>query len=284
MQVASNIDAGNHTYVQELWYSQTIGNTELILGLQDLNAEFANTEYGSFYMNSSFGIMPLISNNLAAPIFPLTTLGFTVKWHINQKLTWLNALYDGCPSDFDTNPYNLSWKFSPGDGLLTVSELQYNLASDKLPGTYKLGIFTHNHILEQTLGIDIPQAKESSVLGFYAHADQILWHKDDRFFALFAQLGYSPTPDCVNNYYFGLGLNYQGIFSPPGKDMLGIAIAHERLCEFETAETTWEFSYRYDFSAHFFVQPNLIHIVHPLGTGEVLANSTSLNLRLGLSL
>jgi porin len=39
-QVASNIEAGNHTFLQELWYKHTIGNVSLTLGLQDLNSEF----------------------------------------------------------------------------------------------------------------------------------------------------------------------------------------------------------------------------------------------------
>ena len=35
VQVVSNIDAGDHTYVQELGFKQTIGRVELIAGLQD---------------------------------------------------------------------------------------------------------------------------------------------------------------------------------------------------------------------------------------------------------
>ena len=38
MQVASNIDAGNHSFIQELWMKQTIKNVEITAGLQDLSS------------------------------------------------------------------------------------------------------------------------------------------------------------------------------------------------------------------------------------------------------
>ena len=106
MQVASNIEAGNHTYIQELWIKQAFKNLELTAGLQDLNVEFAASEYGAMFLNSSFGILPIVSGNIPAPIFPLTSLGLTAKWNILKNTTLLAAVYDGSPSDFDYNPYN----------------------------------------------------------------------------------------------------------------------------------------------------------------------------------
>ena len=97
MQVISNIEAGNHSYLQELWYKQALNKVELTVGLQDLNVEFANSQYGSLFMNSSFGILPVISTNFSAPIFPLTTLGVTAKWSPSEKISILGAVYDGNP-------------------------------------------------------------------------------------------------------------------------------------------------------------------------------------------
>jgi porin len=63
-QIISNIDGGgNHTYLFECWYKQKIGNVNLTFGLQDLNAEFANTDNASYYINSSFGIPSTIPEN-----------------------------------------------------------------------------------------------------------------------------------------------------------------------------------------------------------------------------
>ena len=116
-QIVSNIEAGNHTYIQEIWYKQQMGNTQITAGLQDLNVEFANSEFGALYLNSSFGILPIISNNFNASIFPLTTIGLTYKWNISNQYSWVNAIYDGSPTNFDYNPHNLKWQFNSGDGV-----------------------------------------------------------------------------------------------------------------------------------------------------------------------
>jgi len=55
-QGISNIEAGNHTFLYEIWFKQAILNVTVTIGLQDLNAEFANSEVNSLFLNSSFGI------------------------------------------------------------------------------------------------------------------------------------------------------------------------------------------------------------------------------------
>ncbi|HEY3388237.1 MAG TPA: carbohydrate porin, partial [Prolixibacteraceae bacterium] len=55
-QGVSNIEAGNLTFMYELWYKQTVGDFSLVLGLQDLNSNFAIAENGNLFTNSSFGI------------------------------------------------------------------------------------------------------------------------------------------------------------------------------------------------------------------------------------
>jgi len=177
MQVASNIDAGNHTYIQEFWFKQALGKFELTAGLQDLNVEFANSEYGGLFMNSSFGILPVISTNVSAPIFPLTTLGITAKWNISPKVSWLGAVYDGSPTDFDYNPYNIKWRLASGDGILAISELQYNANIKSLPGTYKVGIYSHNHVIENSLDENVTDSLENNIVGLYAYADQRVWEQ-----------------------------------------------------------------------------------------------------------
>ncbi|HAO09302.1 MAG TPA: hypothetical protein DCQ50_20515, partial [Chryseobacterium sp.] len=46
-QTVSNIDAGDHIYVHELWYKQQFKYFEITFGLQDLNVEFAASDNGS---------------------------------------------------------------------------------------------------------------------------------------------------------------------------------------------------------------------------------------------
>ncbi len=280
MQVVSNIEAGNHTYLQEFWYKQALGKVELTVGLQDLNVEFANSEYGSLFLNSSFGILPVISTNFSAPIFPLTTLGVTAKWNLSEKISLLGAVYDGNPTDFEYNPYNIKWRLSSGDGVLAIAELQYNATVNSLPGTYKLGTYSHEHKLNKEGETDTP---DYNLVGFYAYADQKVWELNKKSLGLFAQLGYSPSDASTNNTYVGLGANYTGLFTRQGNDVLGLALAHQHFTDGLSSETTIELTYQYQLTKNIFIQPDIQYIINPAGTGATLDNCLTGNVRFGIS-
>lgn len=283
MQVASNIEAGNHTYLQQIWFKQKFSKLEFTIGLQDLNVEFANLEHGALFLNSSFGMLPIISNNFAAPIFPLTTLGFTTKWTISDKSLWINALYDGKPTDFDYNPYNMKWQFISGDGLLAISEFQYHTRINDLPSSYKLGTYTHSHIVENSFGNHIPDSLNHNLFGIYAYADQKLWVRNSKSLGMFAQLGFSPSKASVSNFYMGLGVCYSGLLSKQHTDALGFAIAHEGFRNTSKHETTLELTYQYFVYKNLYVQPDFQYIIDPAGTDARLSNCFTGNFRFGFS-
>ena len=262
-QIVSNIDAGSHSYIQELWIKQGFGKVELTVGVQDLNVEFANSEYGSLFSNSSFGILPIISNNISASIFPLTTLGLTVKWKVSDNVTWLNALYDGSPTDFDFNPYNIIWEFISGDGMLAISECQYKTRFNELSGVYKVGAFSHNHLLEKIIGTTLPDSLMKHVFGLYVYGDQEVWVRNNSKVGIFLQFGYSSGEIINSDYYLGMGANFTGLFNAKGRDILGLAMAHEQYTHGFKSETAVELTYQYQFSDHFFVQPEFQYVINP---------------------
>ncbi|MDO9152142.1 MAG: carbohydrate porin [Paludibacter sp.] len=282
MQVASNIEAGNHTYLQEVWYKQALGAVEFTAGLQDLNVELANSEHAALFLNSSFGVLPLISNNFSAPIFPLTTLGFTAKWNISERYSWINALYDGSPTDFDYNPYNVKWQFLSGDGLLAVSEFQYNTQIKKYSGIYKMGVYTHNHLVEKHFNKNFPDSLNHTLFGVYTYADQEVWSSNNKTMGVFAQLGYSPSAKSNNDFYVGLGLNFAGLFCKNQQDVLGLAIAHGSFKNKSKSETAIELTYRYQLKRSIFIQPDFQFIINPAGTDQTLHNSFAVNVRFGI--
>lgn len=283
IQVVSNIDAGNHTYLQEFWFRQELGKLEFTIGLQDMNLEFANSEQGSLFLNSSFGILPVISGNINSPIFPLTALGLTVKVNLSENTSWINAIYDGSPTDFDYNPYNVKWEFISGDGLLAISEFQYQASINQYPGTYKFGMYSHSHIVETSLGHTLPDSLNNHFTGFYSYMDQYLWKQNHKSLAMFAQLGYSPSKQSTHDFYFGLGMNYSGLFSKKGSDVLGLAIAQVHFKEHNKSETVLELSYKYQLTYNIFIQPDVQYIINPLGTGKSLRNCMPGILRLGIN-
>lgn len=283
MQVVSNIEAGNHTYIQELWFKQSIGKVDLTLGLQDMNVEFANSENGALYLNSSFGILPIISGNVSAPLFPLTSLGLTVNWNVSENTSWLNALYDGSPTDFDYNPHNLKWEFASGDGILAISEIQQKVELQSLPGTYKLGVFTHNHLLEKNFNRAFPDSLNHSIFGIYAYADQKVWAIGERSLALFIHTGYSPSKTCANEFYLGAGMNFYGLLSKAKDDRLGLAFAHVSIMNSTCRETAIELTWQKQVHRNISIQPDLQYVIKPSGGFGNVDNFLAAIVRVGLS-
>ncbi|HEY4787901.1 MAG TPA: carbohydrate porin [Bacteroidales bacterium] len=281
LQVSSNIEAGNHTFIQELWYKQSFGTTEFTLGLQDLNVQFANTEYGALFLNSSFGILPTISGNIPAPVYPLTALGFSARWHTSESVAMSWAVYDGCPTDFDHNPYNLNWQFKSADGLLSIAEFQYTTQVMSLPGTYKAGLYSHNHFFRGSAVPDDDPACSNN-FGAYAIADQLIWKKDDKTLGSFLQVGYGPAKYNKNFLYIGTGVHRTGIFSKKGDDALGLAVALAWLKGNVGNETTIELTYKRSLIKDVFLQPDFQYIVNPAGQGYRIGNCLEGTLRLGI--
>jgi porin len=288
IQVASNIEAGNHTYLQELWYRQAWKKGEMTVGLQDLNVDFVNTSNGGLYLNSSFGVLPTVSGNVPAPIFPLTSLGLTSKWFLSSRYTLLAALFDGGATNFESNPHNLKWDLGAGEGLLLFTELQRETRLFGLSGTYKAGIYLHQHLLSEE---DDDHDNDADTLfrnnnGMYLTGDQVIWQQAgaERNVSAFVQLGYSPLKHNVNRYYVGLGLNCTGLFSQKGNDMAGIAMAHDGLHGIRGNETTIEFTYRYQVVRLLFLQPDLQYIINPSATTDRLPNCWVMTLRFGVNL
>jgi porin len=277
LQVASNIEAGNHLYVQELFYSQTLGNTHWHLGAQDLNAEFVVSESGGLFLNSSFGVPALLSYNLPVPIFPLTTVGVTANWDISKKWYFKAALYDGKPTSFDANEHNLGWHIGKDEGALMISETGVRVHPiNRLEGSYKLGFIYHSKLE----GIDDITGEKFTLYnynyGMYVLCDQKVWQSrtNSRGLALFVQASVSPEPYNKIPYYLGGGFNLNGLIKKDGSDILGLAFAHADLRDsVNPCETAFEFSYHLPLGRHLSIQPDLQYIIHPSGTDQKLDNA-----------
>jgi porin len=284
-QVVSNIDAGEHTYVQELWFKQTIKNIEITIGVQDLNSEFISTEGGGLYLNSSFGIPSVASNNVPLSIFPLTVPAISCKWTINEKMVWQNGIFDGKPTGFEDNRYNVNYKLSRDDGALIISEWQFT-SLKYLPNILKIGGYYHTGIKEEN---EITGTKETTFdnnWGFYCLMEHTIWKQADtnRKLNLFGQAVFSPTKYNHHHCYLGGGMNFSGIFVSYSDDVLGLAIAYSAFNHVNIKnETTIELSYQKLLGNHFFIQPDIQYIINPAGTNIDLDNALIAIIRMGLN-
>ena len=276
LQVASNIDAGTYVYMHELWFRQEFEKISFTLGLQDLNAEFMVTENGAEFINSSFGVPPTISGNIPVPIFPLTGLGVSAKWNINEMFSWQNAVFDGCQNPFEHNPHNLQWNFDENDGLLLMTEFHANTQFKNFDGMYKVGGFYHSGVKEFDYESRTMDYVFRHNYGFYALIDQTLMYNEAKKqkIGVFSQAAFSPKHKNEHAYYFGFGANYYGIFSKKGKDVLGLAVAHLDLHRTSHKhETTIELYYKYQINDNIAIQPDIQYIINPSGTDAKLPNA-----------
>jgi porin len=286
IQVASNIEAGNHTYLQEFWYKHTWNFGAITAGLQDLNIDFVNTSGGSLFLNSSFGVLPTVSGNIPAPIFPLTSLGISARWKLTPRYTLLTAFYDGSATNFDDNPHNLKWKLGVGEGLLIFGELQREISVGNAKGVYKAGIYLHQHFVKEAEDYD----EDVDTLfrnnnGIYIIGDQMIWQNsgNKRNLGVFMHIGLAPRKQNTNHYYIGLGMNFTGLFSLKGNDVVGLAMAHDGLRGGRGNETTLEITYRYTVFHFLYLQPDVQYIINPSGAEKQLNNCLAIALRFGIS-
>jgi len=283
-QVTSNIEAGNHTFLMELWVRQRFGSAEITAGLQDLNAIFAFSESGGTFLNSSFGIMPVITGNIPAPVFPLTSPGVTLVLETGKSGSFAAALFDGRPVPFEYNPFNTRWKFARGDGILAVAEFRHRTESGGLAGEYKAGLFSHNHLIGEVLGQDLPDTLCRPTIGAYIIADQAIWQSGNRKASLFIQAGYTPSEGSFIDLASAFGINITGLFGGRENDVAGMAVTAGRFSGGSGSETVIEITYRAQFSENIFIQPDLQYIISPSGRMSGIPNCFAGFLRLGVSL
>ncbi len=269
LQVASNIDNGDYTYLYMLWYKHVFGKLSLTLGKHDLNSEFLVSDYAGEYVNSSFGIMPPASWNAPVCIFPKNSLAAMLKYNHTDQLAVQVAIYDGDPLDLEVDPYSLDHKISSDEGFFTVGEIHYSTElGENKPGTYKLGAFYHT---ADFIDITDPTKEYQGNFGIYGIADQMILPKgDSRGLGVFLKCGFAPDNRNLNDLFFGLGFNYYGLLDKRSEDVAGLAIAFASISNqlvdatpyMLGSETAIEAFYRFHISDHIEVQPEFQYILN----------------------
>ena len=281
----TNIEADDITIIQELWYRQTINQIEVILGLQDLNTDFVSTEYGSLFINSTFGTPSTLADNLPSPIFPLTTMGVSFKWNISDENIFKLALFDGLPTELSRNPHNLNWKLNKDDGVFGVTEFHHNsLLMTKLSGSYRAGAYYHSQLVEYD-DESIETKRFDNNYGVYFIADQKIYQPGSSGgLGMFAQIALSPKAINTHHRYIGLGLSWQGIFRGREEDNFGIAVSNAAFNgPLKRDETVIELCYKAQLTENLFIQPDLQYVINPEGTDVSLRNATVGFIRFGLN-
>jgi len=253
LQGYSNIEAPNQWIVHEAWYEQQFadGVVSVLAGLHDMNSEFYVTEYGSLFLNSSFGIGPDLSGNVAASLFPKAALGARLRIAPTDHSYAQVAMYDGDPA---------TRAFKSVEGKMWVAETGVSSES----GTYKVGYWQHT--ADKTFSGKL----FNKDYGAYAVIDQDLVHLDsDGIIGGFLQYGYAPKARNEVFTYTGAGVHVHGAIAGHSEDDLGLAVAradfHASVNAAKVSETAVELTYRLVATPWFAMQPSLQWIQNPGG-------------------
>jgi len=253
LQTASNIEAPDNFLVHEAWYEQKFsdGFLSILFGLYDLNSEFLVTDYGSLFLNSSFGIEPEVSGNVPTSIFPKA--GLAVRARIQPvEGCYLQAV--GLDGDPETR------SLSSSEGKMFVAEGGLNAVK----GSYKAGYWLH------TADKLFNGQLFSDDYGFYGIVDQELISPDGGgSIGAFLQWGWTPHSRNDVTQYLGAGLHMHGLLPTRDLDDLGIAIA--RAYTHGATENAIELTYRLVVAPWFSIQPSFQWISNP---GGIPASST----------
>ncbi|MDR1679650.1 MAG: carbohydrate porin [Prevotellaceae bacterium] len=271
-QKVSNIEAGNHTYLYELWYRQRFGRLSFTAGLQDLNADYAASEGGALFNNSYFGIHSVCADNVPAPIFPMTGLALNIAWDIAKSYRWQVAVWDAYLYCWEENPYNLRWNLSAKEGLLAITEFQVaNSLIKGHAGEYKIGGYYYHSSID-------PEMPDNN-FGFYFVGDQEITDK----FALFAQIGFSPEKYNSHTQCYGLGMTVRNFSSQRPDDKIGLAANYAVFTDNEAGnEAVIELQYHLQLNGNIYLKPDIQYIINPAGSDEKLKNALVAMLRFGV--
>ena len=272
-QVVNNIEAGNYAFMEHFSLQQSFGKFSVKVGLQDMNENFAALDAAGEYLNSSFGIHSSIPANMSVAIFPLTALGAEIHYDINDNWHVQAAVYDGEIPDFEDNPYNLNWNMNKEEGAFFIGEGQYIMDN----ATYKLGAFYHT--AEKKYGV-------------YADMEHQVWENGTRSLTPFAQIGFTndisasqhlSVSETQNYLHLAAGLNFEGVFSKEGLDMMGLAFTSAFLQDKKT-ETAIEFFYQYQITDNLIIKPDVQYVVNPAGMDFHVDNALVGTLRFAIAL
>ena len=248
LQMFSNIesfpDTNNHihlgkgqlnyrTFIYNLYYQHFFKKSRLLIGQSDLNVDFAFSNIGLNFINSSFGLQPTIAYNVPSfSTFPFTNLSIKYEHDFNDKYSFRTAVAQGVGGNQLSNPHATKYVETLKDGgLFFITEFSRgNYVDEQLKSELKIGAWLHtgSNSMRFRNYTKSDSVKNHINHGAYLIFDKLIFsEKNDAEQGLysFVDLGFSPGDYNIFNYYSGLGLSYKGIFPKRNKDILSIGYA-----------------------------------------------------------
>ena len=260
---ASNLYAGTSVNLFNVYFSQTWAEESLSLkvGQIAVDDDFMGSDPAGLFLNSSFGALPTLSANGAAPIFPLASPGAFLRCEPTESFGIQLALFSGQPGEATPGNHGLEWRTGGHAGWLTFLEADYSYG----PGTLKIGGYHHT---AAHFDPDSERLRRSLSAAYF-----ILDHhftdptSTAPGFSAFLRLSLAiPEERAIVTRYLDAGFTLESILTD--EDLLGIAVSHSIFGTHHrqvypnrsSHETVMELTYQLPLHPFWLLQPNLQYI------------------------
>ena len=269
--VLSNIDADDFTQVSEFWYRHEFFNGRLWtkLGKQESNEDFAGTEFGGEFLNSSPGFSPTI------PLVTYPDQDWGMVWGA-EPADWFSAnvgVYQGRPNGGRSVKSTIDNLYGP---MVMVEPAVHYHAADRA-GHFRVGAWWNGDRFDELDRSDPNPGTKDEAHGWYVTWDQEIWNEEppgDRAdcecaegIGLFGQYGWAPPDRSEALHYFGGGVAWTGALPGRDADVVGVGlfqVEFSREAGFERgAERSIEFFYKLAVCDCFNIKPDLQFITNP---------------------
>ena len=261
LQTASGIEADRSDRLWELWYQQSLFNSQadIKVGQQSLDQEFIDSQYAGLFVNTMFGWPMLPSADLLSggPAYPLSSFGIRFRAQPSGPWTYMAGVFDDNPSGLASGSPgdsqvldNHGTNFRLNDHPLYIAEIQFSRpalgsmeyadGSGALPGTYRLGFwYDAGSYADQEFGADgLSLANPLSIgrpllhtgdYSLYAVADQLLWREnpesEEGLGVFFRAMG-APADRNLIDSSMNAGFTYREPFEHREDDVVGIGMGY----------------------------------------------------------
>lgn len=280
IDVQSSIDTTGPEMLRiyQVFYDQTLGNTDVRFGIYDLETEFSNTKpellflSKNFTWNTAYDMSGTMTENgtLGPGNYPYTPLALRVRQNFGNGWSVQAALADGA-ADNPRNESNNAVVISPAYGALGIAEVDFAPGS-----TTKLMAGAWGLTSRLPAYGSQPNLTTRGEEGGYAGGAMRLYSAGGRrgldgFFTL----GYGSPETTSTTYSANAGLTYTGLLDARPRDKAGIAVAVNGVSpDYRRAmiaagsnayatETNIELTWRATITSWLTVQPDAQYIIHP---------------------
>jgi porin len=276
---AIDVDGPNLLRLYQIYYDQKYGNTDVRVGVMDLETEFGVTRPMDVFFNGAFAWTQTLdvsgAQGLNGPsTYPNTAFGVRVRQVINDQWSIHGAVVNGMADEL-TSPQSNSVNFSSSSGALAIAEVDYTpIARTKIMAGYWMytGLMDTQNQYNDNGALRQVRDTDGAYIGGTTRLYTI---KDARGLDAFVNFGIADATVNPVDRSFNGGLTMTGLFDARPGDKIGFGVGVARASEsYQQAqlalgnsvyayETLFELTYRATLCDWLTVQPNIQYTVHP---------------------